>query len=62
MKKTLSVNLKHPTKRFNLGRYVIVQKAAEYDLNAAELKELEGAGPQKWLIIESDKKIKKSEK
>lgn len=49
-KMKLKVILKHPHKRFRLGRHIITHKPAEYSLNEKELKELQSKGCQKWLV------------
>lgn len=50
-KKVLKVNLRHPHRRYRLGKHMIVQHFAEYDLSKEEEKELKDKGPQKWIII-----------
>lgn len=50
--KKLRVNLKHPMKKFRIGRHVVGKKAELFELNEDELKELESDGCKKWLIEE----------
>ncbi len=57
---TLSVILKHPLKRFQIGKHELGQKPAEFTLNDCEQAELETAGPKKWVIVHSTKAQKKS--
>ena len=47
----LKVKLVHPNKKFQLGRHTIGIKFEKFELNEAEKKELETAGPKKWLEI-----------
>ena len=49
MKKVLKIKKRHPVGRFLLGRHAVGMVAKEFDLNEAELKELETAGPKAWL-------------
>lgn len=55
----LKVNLKHPAKKFRLGRHVIGAVQAKYVLNHDEQLELLTAGPKKWLIVVEEKKAAK---
>lgn len=47
----MRVVLSHPKKEFRLGRHVIKNVFAKYELNESEQKELMTAGPKKWLEI-----------
>lgn len=58
----LKVNLKHPAKKFRLGRHVINTIETKYVLNHDEQMELMTAGPKKWLVVvEAKKESKKAE-
>lgn len=45
----LKLALKHPNKRFKLGRHVVTNVFQEFYLDKKELKELESKGCKKWL-------------
>lgn len=51
----LKVVLSHPAKKFQLGRHSISIEFKKYELNEAEVKELETAGPKKWLEVKAVK-------
>lgn len=57
MKKILSVNLKHPTRKFRLGKHVISIHKNEYDLDENEQKELASVGAQKWIVKHEEKSL-----
>ena len=60
----LKIRKKHPRKAFRLGSHVVGIQFDEYELNEAEMKELESKGCKAWLIskeeFEAAKKAKKA--
>lgn len=56
----LKLSLKHPRKFFRLGRYKITKQLSPYELNEAEVKELEGKGPTFWLRTSNQAKKAKN--
>jgi len=64
MKKQLRIKLKHPTRKMRLGRHEVTHIATTFDLNEAELSELDNKGPKHWIEVKEAKKaeVKKPKK
>lgn len=66
MKMELKLRKRHPRKSFRLGRHVVEVGFKSFDLNDAEMKELEGAGCKHWVVskkeFDASKKVKKQVK
>lgn len=64
----LRASVKHPARRFRIGRHDLTAQCLKFNLNEAEAKELGTAGPQMWVEIcdkkafEADQKLYKNVK
>ena len=57
-KVVLRVKMKHPNGRFQIGRHSLSTMFQTFELNEAEQKELETAGPKAWVEVGDEKKMK----
>jgi hypothetical protein len=61
VKKELKLKKPHPANRFYVGKHCITQVYQTFEMNEAELKELQTPGPKYW-VQEKEEKPAKSDK
>ena len=54
----LRASIKHPARRYQLGRHAIGALFGKFELNEAEIKELGTIGPQTWIEVGTEEQFK----